>query len=184
MTLQHISICLATAALTLLCSCGGKQSGKASEQVETITVVEHDSLRDAVSRHDRKTVKSMADELALNADDLSPQQAVSVLMGFYDLHLQYSRERKMKSDMETMRKFVDVYDIVISNHGDDFRSALEATREIYPDADFITVYKDFTEKLSQYDGSWLSDTAPVADTTATDSASESEMLPPELRPAE
>ena len=181
---RHIlHIAFATTAL-LLASCGKKADQKPEEAPATVVVVEQDQLRDAVKNHDHKNLKSMADQLALNADDLTPAKAVSVLMSFYDLHLQYAAEHKRRSDMETIRKFVDVYDIVNSNHGADFRRSLEATREVYPDVDFTQVYREFVEKLSQYDGAVLSDSAPVAepDSAATDTLADE--LPPELRPAE
>ncbi len=173
-----------TILMILTVSCSKKTETVPVVVVTEEPVVQHDDLRDAVGQHDRKKIKSMADELALNADDLTPDQAVSVLMGFYDMHLQYSGEHKYRSDMETMRKFVDVYDIVNSNHGDKFKKALKATKNVYPDVDFVEVYKQFAEKLTQYDGSALSDQTVVAESKDTLKEEVQDELPPELRPAE
>ena len=168
-------------AIALIISACSSKSSQSDAPVETLIVVEHDAdaqsaddaaIKDALKSRDSKKLKSITDKLALNADDLTPAQAASVLAGFYELHLKYESGYKRKSDMETMRKFVDVYDIVNSNHGNDFRKALTNDS-----VDYTQVYRDFVDRLSQNDNVILSDVAP-ADTIPADT------LPPELRPAE
>lgn len=182
-----MSVVAGAVIMSLSVACGGQK-----EHTTVITVVDtpqseaEEVVETSVPRTDRESARKAADRLALNADDLTADQGVSVLLGFYDMHREYSAENKYKSDMETMRKFVDVYDIVNSNHGQEFKKALKSTRQVYPDVDFTEVYREFVDKLSQYDGYELSDRVqPVR--TDTDSFAAKPVvsgeLPPELRPA-
>ena len=51
---------------------------------------------------------SVLDSMALNADDLTPRRAVSLLNGYVEI---YRNSGSSRSKAVTMRKFVDVYDL-------------------------------------------------------------------------
>lgn len=189
MTKLHIftiAAIVALAALTAITGCSKKSD---SDNAASIDIEQtNDALMAAVESHDRKNITSMIDELALNADDLSPEKGVSVLMGYYEMYNQYNSERRTKQAMETMRNFVDVYDIVNANHKENFKRALKRTNTVYPDVDFEAVYSQFLEKLSNYDGSPVG--SSYDEETPVDSATEAAVdsvapeLAPEFRPAE
>lgn len=190
--MNKYSITAAITAILLSASACSSSSDKKADAVEPQSDVDPDAIIEAVQNHDRKQLSQAIDEMALNADDLSPKQAVSVLMGYYELQSQYASEHRTKQSMETMRNFVDVYDIVSSNHGADFKRALESTKQYFPDVDFTAIYLQYADKLSGYEGGgvYTEPTESVADSTHTatiDSVAEnqsSDQLPPELRPAE
>lgn len=175
----------AAASLSLMIvACGKtKADSDSNEPISEVPMEQTDAITEALMSHDRKQLNSIIDEMALNADDLSASQAVTVLMGYYELHLQYSSEGKYKSDLETMRNFVDVYDIVSSNHGNEFKSKLSDTRSLYPDVDFNEMYVKFAEKLSDYIGGVSNSPAKPDSITPDTLKSVSDSLPPELRPA-
>lgn len=147
-----------------------------------------DVLREAVKQHDRKQLSSIVDSMAFFADDLTASQSVSVLMGYYELHRQHNEAHRYKANLEAMRNFVDVYDIAKSKHGDSFKRALAETATVYDNIDFEEVYKEFVQKLSNYDGGYpQADNDPGDSLTADSIVVEEEaadILPPELRPAD
>lgn len=178
------------AALLLSATACGKSETKSTDNT-TESTLDSDAIIEAVQQHDRKQLSQAIDDMALNADDLSPKQAVSVLIGYYEIQTQYAAEHRTKQSLETMRNFVDVYDIVMSNHGNDFKKALSSTSQVFPDVDFTQVYQTYVDKLSGYEGGTPSPEALATDTagmptTPADSmtTTDSDQLPPELRPAE
>lgn len=132
----------------------------------------------------------MADSMSLFVDDFTPEQTVQVLTAFVSIHNDASKKRETRRDLETLRKYVDVYDIALSVNPKDTRAAFKKAMSRNPGLDFDSIAKAFREKLNQYDsmqdGS-LSAAKPVeTDTVAKrdSGASTVKDLPMELRPAE
>lgn len=163
--IQYIqTLTILAAAMWLFSGCSSKSDSQETSATETIST-EETSLLHAPA--------SVLDSMALNADDLTPQQAVNLLTGYVEI---YRNSSSAKTKAVTMRKFVDVYDILISNYGDEFRNAV--SRAANEETNLRDISQDFRTKLAGYDeASGQVYDAPVqkdttqqaaADTTAVD----------------
>lgn len=167
-------------------ACSGKKSeaGTESEQVEE----QSSQLNTALTSGNIKEMAAAADSMSLFVDDFTPEQTVQVLKAFITVHEDAAAKRDYRRDLETMRKFVDVYDIALSVNPKDTRSAFAKESRRAGGADFEVIASEFRERLAQYDGSRVGydSSSQAADTTATqtDSVSAQEELPLEHRPAE
>ena len=95
----------------------------------------------------------------------------------YDKHCLHTvsreeAEKRIDDDLETLRKYVDVYDIAISNNPNDMRAAFSRARSVNDNLDFEQVAADFRRKLAEYDAvqTYGNDPQPeksVTDTTET-----------------
>ena len=130
-----------------LTSCGGKRSD------ETTVIVErkNSQLTDALRSRDYSTASSLADSMALYVDDLTPDEAVTVLMAFLEAHNINADNGRESDDLETLRKYVDVYDIATGNNPNDMRAAFSRARSINPELDFEKAAGDFRRLLAEYD---------------------------------
>lgn len=137
MTRLFYTLTIFAATACLFCSCSSKSDNNESSATEVIATED-------ISLHNAPV--SVLDSLALNADDLSPQQAVSLLNGYVEI---YRNSSSAKTKAVTMRKFVDVYDILISNYGDEFRAAV--SRAANEDINLRDISQDFRTKLAGYD---------------------------------
>lgn len=137
MTRLFYTLTIFAATTCLFCNCSSKSDNNESSATEVIAT-EDFSLHNAPV--------SVLDSLALNADDLSPQQAVNLLNGYVEI---YRNSSSAKTKAVTMRKFVDVYDILISNYGDEFRAAV--SRAANEDINLRDISQDFRTKLAGYD---------------------------------
>lgn len=108
---------------------------------------------------------SVLDSMALNADDLTPRRAVSLLNGYVEI---YRNSRSSRSKAVTMRKFVDVYDILISNYGDEFRNAVSSAAS--EETNLRELYQEFRGKLAGYDeaSGMVAEPSVPKDSTATE----------------
>ncbi len=159
--LYILSTCIGAA----VCSCSHTETSQ-KQSVETSAPEKIESLVHAPA--------SVLDSLALNADDLTPQQAVNLLMGYVELQRSTTSTR---AKVVTMRKFVDVYDIVMNNYGDKFRAQIRDAAG-KDNINLKEVSLEYREKLSGYDeasGIIIEPAAPKDSTAAVeDSASVSE----------
>ena len=138
-------------------ACGGDKSDE-SESVQEELRNTH--LLEAMKVVDIPRVTSIADSLALDVDDLSNNESVAVLLAYLVIHNEASRNDDREQDLVTIRKYVDVYDL-----------SMQQAREINPAADFEALYKEFRNRLSEYDalnGQELT-TEPSAEEAPTDS---------------
>lgn len=179
-----IATCLTAAVLlATTCACGSKKKETIANPVEMEQ--QNTRLADALNVGDIKHASTMADSMALFVDDLTPEQTVQVLMAFMTVHNDAVAKKESRRDLETLRKFVDVYDIALSANPKDTRAAFDKVKKINPEVDFDALAIAFREKLTQYDaiqdGTLVAAETP-ADTVATDSVTEE--IPLELRPAE
>ena len=186
-TLCILVVCLSAAAI--LASCGGKNTD-ASDNGNAAAVQEQNTrLARALNAGSLSEASQMADSMSLFVDDLTPEQTVQVLTAFIEVHNDAVERKQKRRDLETLRKFVDVYDIALSVNPNDTREAFARARKLNPVLDFDSIADDFRSRLAQYDavqdGSLTSDgqDAP-ADTVSTDSVKVAEEIPVELRPAE
>lgn len=141
--MRHTYAYAIAVAITLsLAACGSKNTdSSATTEVTDIDVTEFTNGH--ASEHSAEI-----DSLALNADELTADEGARVLIGYYEMAKESSEAGRQKTTMETMRKFVDVYDIVLGNHGNDFRNAIAKLRSI---VDLAATATEYRERLADYD---------------------------------
>lgn len=149
-------------------SCGGS-SKKTESQTDTVATPTID-VDEMLNGGANKMTESL-DNRALFADDLEPQEAVAVLVGYLEIEKDAKTARRTRKELETMRKFVDVYDIAISNHGDKMRSAISQYASA-KGVDLSVVAGEFRDRLRGVDeGSGFEATqVSKPDSASTDSA--------------
>lgn len=152
--------------------------GRSAEKEQTVvpantdTVVTEQVKVDQMLNGGAAKMSETIDNLALNADDLEPREAVAVLVGYLEIEKEAQAAHKHKAALETIRKFVDVYDIVISNHGDKMRDAIRRNASS-TGIDLTAVASQFRNRLHGVDEGSGTEAAPAAatDSTATDQTS-------------
>lgn len=181
-----LSILIIGAAVSLVSCSGGRKADGAEAPVE---VEEQKSqLEQALSAGNLKQASVMADSMSLFVDDFTPEQTVQVLTAFVRLHTDAASRRESRRDLETLRKYVDVYDIALSVNPKDTRAAFDKAKRENPDMDFDALAIEFRKKLNQYDsmqdGSLVKAAAEPDSVKADSTESKPAELPLELRPAE
>ena len=181
-----LSILIIGAAVSLVSCSGGKKVDGAEAPVE---VEEQKSLLEqALSAGNLKQASVMADSMSLFVDDFTPEQTVQVLTAFVRLHTDAASRRESRRDLETLRKYVDVYDIALSVNPKATRAAFDKAKRENPDMDFDALAIEFRKKLNQYDsmqdGSLVKAAAEPDSVKADSTERKPAELPLELRPAE
>ena len=176
-------------------SCGS--STKDSSEEEIVVVIDNDT--DEPLQTGGRKMSIAADSMALYADDLSPKQALTVLSTFYRVHLEARANGERRKDIQTKRKFIDVYDIVMANHRDELRRLMIRAYEADSTLNLPGAIQEFKGLLEDYDAahgqggeyvqSRIDSVATPSDTHALEAidASSSASLtedPVEFRPAE
>ncbi len=176
-------------AACLIVACAAACGKKNTESEKPVEVVEQQNtqLADALSAGNLGTASELADSMSLYVDDLTPEETVAVLVAFMEVHNKAVKEKHRQRDLETLRKFVDVYDIAVGINPRDMKAAFEKARQLNPAVNIDSIAEDFRNRLTEYDairGGEL--TAPAkTDSVAADSAkTASSDIPVELRPAE
>lgn len=186
-----ITIALALLAILLCVACGGKSDKEhpAPDAADLEAAeLQNTRLARALTEGHVETASAMADSMSLFVDDLTPDQTVQVLMAFLTVHNEAVAKKDTRRDLETLRKYVDVYDIALSVNPSDTRAAFDKARRVNPAVDLDSLATSFRERLTQYDaihdGS-LTTTEPAdTETVTVDTANTVEEIPLELRPAE
>ncbi len=132
-----ITLMIAVAAFCLT-SCGHRNSESADVDYSATNgpaPVDYQSGPDAIT-------PEQLDELILNADDLGAGEAAGAL----DYLRVLAENARGKAREEIMRKFVDLYGIVLDNHGDELRGSLNQLRG-KTGVDIKEVYDDFSATL-------------------------------------
>lgn len=171
--------------MAAMVACGSKSS-KDAPAPESNVEEQNTQLANALNGGNLKQASAMADSMSLFVDDFTPEQTVQVLMTFLRVHNDAVANKDRRRDLETIRKYIDVYDIALSVNPKDTRAALNKARKINPEVDFDAIAIEFRERLTQYDaiqdGSLVAAEPDPADSAATDTVKEE--IPLELRPAE
>ncbi|MDE6100233.1 MAG: hypothetical protein K2G01_04245, partial [Paramuribaculum sp.] len=118
MTIKHTLLAGFSAVIFAACS-GGKTESTANS-VEAIDVTQFTGSNAVAS-------SATIDSMALEADFLTPEQGVSVLVGLSEIVKTEEAKAKGGVKLEYMRKYLDTYDI-LSGRGDEFKSAIENAR--------------------------------------------------------
>lgn len=144
LSLLIVAAVIAAVAIT---GCKGSRSNETSDIVE----FQNSQLNDALRAHDMTAASELADSMALYVDDLTPDETVTVLMAFLELHNSAAEAGRHEDDLVTLRKYVDVYDIAVGANPNDMRAAFAHARRINPSLDFEQAARDFRRALAEYD---------------------------------
>lgn len=178
--------------VVIACGCGSNKEKGDSLDEATLQAAEERNERLARALNDGQLGRAseMADSMSLIVDDLTPEQTIQVLLTFLSVHNEAVERKETRRDLETLRKYVDVYDIALSVNPSGTRDAFKKARKMNPAVDFDSIATSFRERLAQYDaiqdGSLIASEPEPADSAAmaADSLQKVEDIPLELRPAE
>lgn len=180
-----LSLIVVIGTVASLASCSSKNQSESETTVETVDE-QNTQLAEALNVGNIKQASAMADSMSLFVDDFTPEQTVQVLMAFLSVHNEAAAAKERRRDLETIRKYIDVYDIALSVNPKDTRAAFAKAKRLNPAVDFDSIATMFRERLTQYDaiqdGSLVAPEPTPADSATTDSVAEE--IPLELRPAE
>lgn len=174
-------------------SCGGKKTSEVPAATAETVEGQKSQLAEALSTGNLRQASAMADSMSLFVDDFTPEQTVQVLSAFVKVHSDAEAKREYRRDLETIRKYVDVYDIALSVNPKDTRAAFAKARSQNPALDFDSIARAFREKLSNYDsmqdGSLAGQRSETPDTAAAKADTvvrpePKKEIPLEHRPAE
>ncbi len=145
----HILFIACAMALPMV-SCNSKSES------DTVTATESSSDTDPVDFNsgDRMISPKQLDELILNPDDLTSGEAVGAL---YYLHTLIQQSTNGVKRDETMRKFVDLYGIVMDINSDNIHTAIRKLQSA-KGVDLQSIYEDYRTTLQVGD-----EVAPGAD---------------------
>lgn len=180
-----LSFIAALGIAACMTGCGGKGGGGTESVAESVDE-QNTQLAEALNVGNISQASAMADSMSLFVDDFTPEQTVQVLMAFLSVHNEAAAAKERRRDLETIRKYIDVYDIALSVNPKDTRAAFAKAKRINPEVDFDSIAVMFRERLAQYDaiqdGSLVAPEPEATDSATTDSIVEE--IPLELRPAE
>lgn len=180
-----LSLLVVTATILATAACS---RSKDSSDSNIDFMDQNTELAQALAAGDIDKASAVADSMSLFVDDFTPEQTVQVLMAFLTVHNDAVAKKQTRRDLETLRKYVDVYDIALSVNPNDTRAIFEKAHRANPAVNFDSIAKDFRARLTNYDavqGGELTTSAPADTAAATkDSTTSSQDLPLELRPAE
>lgn len=110
-----------------------------------------DEIESAIkSGEGTRAISTRVDSMALEADDLTPSEAVQVLVAYMRLHEEAKSNGDTKLDMETLRKFVDVYDIVTSVGGSEMNETFSKLAKRNPRFNIPVAAKEYRSILADY----------------------------------
>ena len=180
-----LSLIAAVGIVACVTGCGSKGHGDADGAAESVDE-QNVQLAEALNVGNISQAAAMADSMSLFVDDFTPEQTVQVLMAFLSVHNEAAAAKERRRDLETIRKYIDVYDIALSVNPNDTRAAFAKAKRINPAVDFDSIAVMFRERLAQYDaiqdGSLVASEPEETDSVTADSIAEE--IPLELRPAE
>ena len=123
-----------------------------NDNSDKINVEEQSSmLTEALKSKDMARVSALADSMAMYIDELTPDEVVTVLLAYLEVHNSAAQAGDRQKDLETLRKFVDVYDLSMSIDEEKFLSALQQVKKINPNMDVPSIVADFRDKLAEYE---------------------------------
>lgn len=168
---------------------GGKSDGSEAVNEE----MRNSHLFEAINSGDMTRTSLIADSLALNVDDITNYESVAVLLAYLEVHNKAAEAKDRHKDLETLRKFVDVYDLSFQRDREGMQAAISQAHQINKEVDLEALYREFRAKLAEYDavqGGELTNEEPSeADSVnskvdSTSVAGSENDLPVEMRPAE
>lgn len=128
-----LSLIALVVLMSCMTACGSKTSGEESETVAESVDEQNTQLAEALNVGNIGRASAMADSMSLFVDDFTPEQTVQVLMAFLSVHNDAVAAKERRRDLETIRKYIDVYDIAVSTNPKDTRAAFAKAKRINPE---------------------------------------------------
>lgn len=139
---------LFVAALALvaagLVSCGGGNDRSAA-------ISQNSLLTQALASHDLQRAGALADSMASIVDELNPDETVTVLLTFLEIHNGAASSKDADADLVTLRKYVDVYELAMNADANGMRDAFSRAKKLNGNVDFEKSYNEFRRALAEYD---------------------------------
>lgn len=151
--IKKVTLLIVTFVLAILFTGCGSSSAKHTQQQDSLAVLIQEGKIDQAY--------AMAKDMALNLDELTPDETVTVLLAYLEAH-----NKAKGKDHEIMREYLDIYEISTSDNPNDMEDAFKRALDVNPRVDFKKTAEDFRAALSEaeaYDE--LDDTrepAPIA----------------------
>jgi len=136
--MKHKEILVAVLTMLTAASCSNSKSGSSQTQVETIDV------SDFTGNNALSATRSI-DSMALQADFLTSQEGVSVLVGLSEI----AKSKQGNERLEYMRKYLDTYDILTSR-GDEFAQAIASSKSS-TGIDLQSIFNQYRDTLNEED---------------------------------
>lgn len=145
MKIKNILSVSLVAVVVFLSSCG-RANDETTAVVDTISSEAVDTDPVDYDFGDKKIDKSKMDSITNHPDEMSPGEAAGALVYLY-----HSVERASgTSRVIAMRKFMDFYNIVLDNHGDDLRSSIAKVSK-KQNINISRIYEEYAAALSHGD---------------------------------
>lgn len=141
MKILFVSI-LASIAVAVT-SCGSNEGNESNQ-----SLAEDGAITELVELdfNDPKLTKAQKDSLTNHPDEMTADEAASALVYLYQSVEQSSGAKRLVA----VRKFMDFYNIVLDNHGDDLRSSLAKVKK-KQDIDIAKIYEIYAPSMSSGD---------------------------------
>lgn len=141
MKILFVSI-LASIAVAVT-SCGSNEGNESNQ-----SLAEDGAITELVELdfNDPKLTKVQKDSLTNHPDEMTADEAASALVYLYQSVEQSSGAKRLVA----VRKFMDFYNIVLDNHGDDLRSSLAKVKK-KQDIDIAKIYEIYAPSMSSGD---------------------------------
>ncbi len=147
MKVKSFIICALVALLGVTASCGGSKHEASSEQAGQ----QQNALYEAMRSGDIAQVEIVADSLSELFDELNTDEQVTLLLAYLQVHNDAAAKKDTKHDLETIRKFMDIYELSMASNGDEITRAFNAARDLNGNVDLPVIASTFREQLADYD---------------------------------
>lgn len=151
MKIKNIAFITIAAVTLSFSSCSSSDSNASAEGASTDTVGVEEADYDFGAQ---KYSKAQMDSLTNHPDDMSANEAAGALVYLYNSVQNSTGNRHLVAK----RKFMDFYNIVLENHGDDLRSSIKKVNKSQG-IDLAKIYEEYAAVMSSGDegGATISD---------------------------
>ena len=143
MNVKILFVSILASIAVAVTSCGSNEGNESNQ-----SLAEDGAINELVELdfNDPKFTKAQKDSLTNHPDEMTADEAASALVYLYQSVEQSSGAKRLVA----VRKFMDFYNIVLDNHGDDLRSSLAKVKK-KQDIDIAKIYEIYAPSMSSGD---------------------------------
>ena len=143
MNMKILFVSILASIAVAVTSCGSNEGNESNQ-----SLTEDGAITELVELdfNDPKLTKAQKDSLTNHPDEMTADEAASALVYLYQSVEQSSGAKRLVA----VRKFMDFYNIVLDNHGDDLRSSLAKVKK-KQDIDIAKIYEIYAPSMSSGD---------------------------------